>query len=149
VFRLTNSAAKLDPIEVSPIPNPKAMQKLNVRPFFRLVNGCVSNFNDFAACFDRLLQAHSFKPVPGLPDYYFFWPYRKAVLRFANVDDVSTEFADVFRAIGDHPTIAHDVNRHDKLSDEARQRSESGSRIEAGNATQVIYLYSIYILLTL
>lgn len=71
-----------------------------------------------------------------MPDYYFFWPYRKAVLRFANVDDVSTQFAEVFCAVGDDQ-VTYDINT--KIVDENRQRSESGSRIlaEARNATQL------------
>ncbi|KAI6221740.1 Protein SZT2 [Aphelenchoides besseyi] len=131
---LTSSSAALDPLTLSPIPQPAVIRPLSPRRFFRFANGCLSSSDSWTDTFRKLLQLHSFKPVPGLPDYYFFWPYRKAVLRFANVDDVSTEFADVFRAIGDHPTFA--INDND---DEARRRSESGSRIlaEAGNATQL------------
>ncbi|KAI6184934.1 Protein SZT2 [Aphelenchoides bicaudatus] len=131
---------EFDPIEIKPIPAPEIIHRMNPKRFFRLANGCVSNFNDFAECFNRLLQSHNFKPVPDLDNYYYFWPYHKAVLRFANVDDVSAGFADVFRAVGDHQTLTYEMSMAERYEEmDQRQRSESGSRIlaEAGNATQL------------
>lgn len=57
------------------------------------------------------------------------------------MDDVSIEFADVFRAIGDQPTTTDVIvpSKYGQMTGENRLRSESGSRIlaEARNATQV------------
>lgn len=36
---------------------------------------CEDEFNDFRCSFEDLLRQHSFIKVPGLKDYFFYWPH--------------------------------------------------------------------------
>ncbi|CAD5211766.1 unnamed protein product [Bursaphelenchus okinawaensis] len=105
--KLTNCNVDLDPLTLTPLPDPEIMRSLDSRKYFRLLNGCLSQFNEWKDCFQRLLSSYHFKKVPGLQDFYYFWPHGKPVIRFQNVDDVSSYFKDVFRAVGDNAKRDH------------------------------------------
>ncbi|CAD5216067.1 unnamed protein product [Bursaphelenchus xylophilus] len=100
--KFTNSEIDLDPLTLKPLPSPETMRKSDSKKFFRLFNGCLSKYNEWKECFQRLLTSYHFKKVPGLDDFYYFWPHGKPVIRFQNVDDVSSYFKDVFRAVDEN-----------------------------------------------
>lgn len=89
--RFTNSSVRLDPLRLEPLPDPAEVARMRPKRFFRLFNGCLSQFNEWRECFHRLLASHHFKKVPQLENYYFFWPHGSPIIRFQNVDDVSGE----------------------------------------------------------
>lgn len=49
---------------------------------------CEEDFNDFKNSFDILLKQHYFIKVPGLKDYFFYWPQS---LTIANFEELFSE----------------------------------------------------------
>lgn len=43
---------------------------------------CEEDFNDFKNSFDTLLKQHCFIKVPGLKDYFFYWPQSLTIANF-------------------------------------------------------------------
>lgn len=49
---------------------------------------CEDELNEFRQAFDVLLRAHSFDRVPGLVDYFFYWPRQSATAELPNLDAI-------------------------------------------------------------
>jgi hypothetical protein len=39
-----------------------------------LGQNCANQLEDFRNAFEQLLRRHNFHRIPGLPDYFFYWP---------------------------------------------------------------------------
>lgn len=52
---------------------------------------CEEDFNDFRNSFDILLKQHCFMKVPGLKDYFFYWPQSLAIANFEELIDSTLE----------------------------------------------------------